>query len=323
MRIRRIPFLATFFWATTAGFPGASPPASADTISLAASTATPSVIAGGSAQIAGTVSTPNNAGNVSFSLQYQDPNQTATYQTLSFGPNTSATFNNTFNSTGLAPGQYSPQYSLYAPGTTNPNQTAMASVNVLAHAMPYLYVNGVEQALNTNLVEAPSVSPEQAAATGGESFAAAAPAMLGDPNTPTAGLDLDSITSVGSPQITTDLKTFTDLPPDYNPATDTADEDLFHIYLDRTQPGTFSKTFYFTFSDEQDLPGADALGSISGSVTYTFTVTPVPEPSSFALAAVATFLFGTIFIVRKGETARSREKEEPPDHASFLLPIPV
>ncbi len=83
---------------------------------------------------------------------------------------------------------------------------------------------------------------------------------------------LNWITSSGDSQITSNFATFADSAPladgDENPA----DGDPFTVQCDTTDAGTFSKTFWLGFSDEQDLPGADAPGSYVAELLYTFNV---------------------------------------------------
>jgi hypothetical protein len=82
---------------------------------------------------------------------------------------------------------------------------------------------------------------------------------------------------VGSAYITADLAPFTDLPPDYDltdpPATNVSHPFHLLVSLD-APPGVYTNTFHFGFSDEQDLPGADAPGSIQGALTVVVTVSP-------------------------------------------------
>lgn len=100
--------------------------------------------------------------------------------------------------------------------------------------------------------------------------------IVNDPPWPTAGLDLDSFYGVGASQITTDLTLFSNLAANDDPTYG----HLFNVIVDISQPGTFSKTFYRTFSD-QDIPGAT---SVVGSFTVVATV--VPEPATLALRAL-------------------------------------
>jgi hypothetical protein len=200
--------------------------------------------------------------------------------------------------------------SLFTPGTasvtvsatdtdTNSVLTQGWQFTVLRHATPevYSYVQKKYVAVEPPPAE-PSVDPLAFGATGGgESFAAIdfPPPVLGNdpPGVPTAGMALNWITSSGDSQITSNFATFANLAPlsdgDENPA----DGDPFTVQYDTTHPGTFSRTFWLGFSDEQDLPGADSPGSYVAELLYTATVAPdgsstyevdlVPEPSTLAL----------------------------------------
>jgi hypothetical protein len=127
--------------------------------------------------------------------------------------------------------------------------------------------------------------------------ASANPQMLGDPpDVPTAELDLDSISSAGSPYITTTLTTFTDMPPE-----DLADDEPFQINADVPGPGDYSSTFTLHYSDEQDLPGTDIPGAqvayftVDADVnpdTTTFTI-EAPEPANALLVATVAVI-GTL-----------------------------
>jgi hypothetical protein len=205
------------------------------------------------------------------------------------------------NSALVVPGTV--PYSLTATNTTSGGYvTQSGTITVLTHASPIFYIGGNAVPLSPvkinppDLTVPPSVSTEQASATGGNSFAAAAPAMLGDPlpDEPADEMDLDSITAIGDPQISITLGDFTDLPPDDPSA---APSDM--IDVDGSVDGTFFTQFELNYSDEQDLPGADAPGSehayfgvqadVSGSgpdesvELYVET----PEPASIGLIALA------------------------------------
>jgi hypothetical protein len=119
--------------------------------------------------------------------------------------------------------------------------------------------------------------------------------MIGDPppGVPTAELDLDSVITSGSPDIVSTLQPFTDLPSDDDPA----EGDPFQIDAFVPALGDYSTTFTLHYSDEQDLPGADAPGSETASFTvsvdataaeFDWTVSAVPEPASIGLIALAT-----------------------------------
>ncbi len=135
---------------------------------------------------------------------------------------------------------------------------------------------------------------------GGESFAAGAPGVINDPVAPTAGLDLDSITAIGDPQITLSLAPFTDLAADDDPAFG----DPFQILVDGSVPGVYFTDFELNYSDEQDLPGADATGSEHAYFAVQVTVTSggvtgmvvVPEPGSGGLLALGLL---SVFLVAR------------------------
>lgn len=137
-----------------------------------------------------------------------------------------------------------------------------------------------------------------AEASGGTEAASGAydPTMLGDPppDVPTAELDLDAISSFGSPEITVTLVPFTGLPSNDDPAQGLP----FQINFQVPSFGDYSATFLLYYSDEQDLPGADLPGSELASFNVNIDVTPtaaywtittdtVPEPSGMALTALA------------------------------------
>jgi hypothetical protein len=170
---------------------------------------------------------------------------------------------------------------------------------VLAHAAPALYLNGQIVPLSSkNVVRFAVPVFGEAPPTGTEAASGAfAPQMLGDPpGEPTAELDLDSISSTGSPYIMTTLTPFTDLPSNDNPAQGLP----FQVSV-LAPIGDYSTTFLLHYSDEQDLPGADLPGSELASfnvnvdvtsTTFYWTVTTdaVPEPRTAALIALGLFL---------------------------------
>jgi len=208
-----------------------------------------------------------------------------------------------YPTTGMPLGPNTLTATVSAPGALIPSRSVTGVVNVVAHAVPAFYLNG-----NTayrlseapipaqEVAEAPSISPETSAAPGfGDTVAAAVPNVIGDPAEPTAGLDIDSVTAIGDPEITTNIAPITDLPPE-----DPADSPSWQVYVDTTNPGSFYTEFELNYSDEQDLPGADAPGSEHAYFGVEAQVTPgsngqadvsvefvvVPEPTSAALLSV-------------------------------------
>ena len=182
----------------------------------------------------------------------------------------------------------------------NATITQNGEVQVLEHAQPSFYINNTVVNMSKVPEEPPAAEPTAdplafSATGGGESAAFAAPSVIGDPlpNTPAGELDLDSITVSGDPQISITLQPFTDLPPD-NPA----DSPNWSVNVDTTKAGFFNTLFELNYSDEQDLPGADAPGSehayfelsaevpTDNSDTATVYIV-VPEPSSLFLSSPA------------------------------------
>jgi hypothetical protein len=218
-------------------------------------------------------------------------------------PNTDLTNDFPLDTTALPPAAYRVSATLQdtTPGSTAPAITVNSQFTVDAHAAPEIDLEN--EMLPLTDCDAPPVQFEtqeidpnslaQAPPSGTDAAATFAPQMIGDPppNIPTADLDLDSITSTGSPFITTTLQPFIDLLSDDNPA-----EGLpFQVYAFVPSLGDYSTTFTLHYSDEQDLPGANAPGSQTASFTVAvdmtpttadWTVTVVPEPSSFGLLTI-------------------------------------
>ena len=169
------------------------------------------------------------------------------------------------------------------------------NVTVLSHGK-FGYVNGTGQIVplstttvsDQDLAAQPQLTPESPGGTGGgETHAYAAPNVVGDPASFGAELDLDSVTAIGDPEISVTLTNYLDIPDDENPAHGLS----FQILVDGSVTGTYFTVFELNYSDEQDLPGADAPGSehqyfgvyadvTSTNVTAFFVV---PEPSTFHL----------------------------------------
>ncbi len=194
-----------------------------------------------------------------------------------------------FDSGQVSPGSQTVSVTATDTGTGG-SLTQSGSVLVLAHADPAFNIGGNVIQLSSRPVAAqePSVDPLAFGATGGgETFAAGAPNVINDPVAPTAGLDLDSITAIGDSQITLSLTPFTDLAANDDPAYG----DAFQIMVDGSVPGVYFTDFELNYSDEQDLPGADATGSEHAYFGVQVTVTSggvtgvvvVPEPGSGCL----------------------------------------
>jgi hypothetical protein len=164
---------------------------------------------------------------------------------------------------------------------------------VLAHANPALVINGqIVYLTSQNVVKFTNNSFAESTPSGTEAAGSFNPQMLGDPpGEPTAELDLDSITTSGSPYITTNLQPFTDLPSDDDPA----EAKPFEIDIAVPTLGDYATTFTLHYSDEDDLPGAAAPGSEElsfnveanvSSSTIDWTITTVPEPASGVLTGM-------------------------------------
>jgi hypothetical protein len=197
-----------------------------------------------------------------------------------------------FNSGAVDPGSHTVSVTATDTGT-GATLTQSGSVLVLAHGVPAFNIGGNVIQLSSRPVAArePPIDMLAFGATGGgESFAAGAPNVINDPIAPTAGLDLDSITAFGDSQITLSLTPFTDLAANDDPAYGRA----FQIQVDGSVPGTYFTDFELNYSDEQDLPGADAVGSEHAYFAVQVTVTPdgvtgmvmVPEPGTCSLLAL-------------------------------------
>lgn len=176
--------------------------------------------------------------------------------------------------------------------TTGDSLTQSGTVTVLAHAAPALLLQGQIVYLTSKAtVSFVTDAFSQVAPSGTELPGGFNPGMLGDPpGLPTAELNLDSITTSGSPFITTTLSPFIELPANDNPA------EALPFEIDVVTPnfGDYTTTFFLHYSDEQDLPGAAPPESELLSFTVEanldaqhihWTVTTVPEPSSGQLLA--------------------------------------
>jgi hypothetical protein len=209
----------------------------------------------------------------------------ASYVTLPFGLKTLS----------VSPGTVPVQVTL-TNRVTDQSLNQTGQVTVLAHAAPGLYFQGkiVPLVGKPAVIEVPPAADAfcQAPPAGTEGTGGGfAPQMLGDPpGEPTAELDLDSISSFGSPFITTTLTPFTDLPSNDNPAQSIP----FRVNFCVPRAGDYNTTFLLHYSDQQGLPGADPPGSELASFnvnvdvtskTYTAIITTdaVPEPGTAAL----------------------------------------
>jgi len=178
---------------------------------------------------------------------------------------------------------------------TGASLTLNQDVTVLSHG-EFGWLNGTGQIVplpstpvsDQDLAAPPHITPESVGATGGgETYASKSIDVVGDPASFGAGLDLDSVTASGDPEISVTLTNYTDLPDDENPAHAMS----FQILIDGSVTGTYFTVFELHYSDEQDLPGADAPGSehqyfgvyadvMSTNVTAFFVI---PEPSPIRL----------------------------------------
>jgi len=172
---------------------------------------------------------------------------------------------------------------------TGNSVTQGGSFTVLDHATPGILLAGQLVALSSKTVV--SFDTDEGPG-GGDIGHADGTGMQG--RSPTAELDLDSITFSGSPEITSTLTPFTDLPSDSDPS----EGDPFTMNIN-APPGEYNTTFYWHYSDEQDLPGADAPGSQVGEFNVDIVVgedsahwtvtTDVPEPNTLTLLAIGIF----------------------------------
>jgi hypothetical protein len=176
---------------------------------------------------------------------------------------------------------------------TNYSVSQGLPITVLARARPAFYMSGQSNTLSSTPIDtgiqAPNLPPQSFGGTGGgESASFASPVTLGDPdpNTPTDDMDIDSLSASGDPEITDNLPSDDNIPPD-----DPADGDPSMITIDTSTPGLYNTLFEVNYSDEQDLPGADAPGSEHAYFLVTALVTDteweawitLPEPTSASL----------------------------------------
>jgi hypothetical protein len=148
--------------------------------------------------------------------------------------------------------------------------------------------------------QVPNLDPSSFGGTGGgESASFASPGMLGDPPNFGAPLDLDSITAIGSPDISVTLTNYDDIPDN-----DSVSNALpFQINVSTPGTGTYYTVFELNYSDEQDIPGADAPGSehdyfgveVDMTATNAIAYIVLPEPSTFSLIPIGA-LFLLLFL---------------------------
>jgi hypothetical protein len=197
--------------------------------------------------------------------------------------------------------------------STGGSSTQSGQFTVLAHAKPALFVQGQIIPLSTPAVISFTANVF-AEASGGTEAASGAynPTMLGDPppGVPTADLDLDAVSSFGSPYITTTLAPFTDLLSNDDPSQGLP----FQISFQVPSLGDYSTTFLLHYSDAQDLPGADLPDSelasfnvnldVTATTAYwTITTDTVPEPNALALTAL-----GICTLIHFARSARAQNK---------------
>ena len=285
-----------------AGPTGARAGNPAAAIGLTASAAHPAVInnVGGKTTIDAAVknTAPDGSVDLDYNIQFALPYGTSPPAPDSLSPGTMQEWTYEFDAT-LLPQPIQDQFyptvvSVTAPGASNNPQSKTVMVEVKNPATPMFVINMA--GVGPVPVEEPRFAPEQFAATGGgETFAAAAPNVIGDPPFD-AALDFDNLLDdVGSPEITArNVDLFKNLPPlQEGEDLATAGRKPFDVYVDFSHTGTFTKTFYLLFSDE-DLPGARPPESIVRTLTYTFIV--VPEPASVVLIALGVCVFGATTI---------------------------
>jgi hypothetical protein len=299
---------ALYFVGTMSAWAQAPPAA----IGLSAGAEHPAVIVGGATHIQALVSNTAPAGSkdLNYTVQFQLP-----YGTLITNPNTlmpgqqrgwQQEFDTQLIPQPLELGPYVTTVVVSDPNASNSPQSRAVTVDVLGRARP-LFVIPTAAGMPPQLIEEPTISPEQFAATGGgESFAAAAPHIVGGSNSPTARLDFDTLgeAAMGAPQITArNVNFFSNMPP-LEDGQDPLAVGIspFDVYLDASRVGTFSKTFVLGFSDE-DIPGARPTGSVQVNLTYTFHV--VPEPVGAAMILLGTCMLAIRLRCHRSEWVKS------------------
>jgi PEP-CTERM motif-containing protein len=260
------------------GFVGAATPASAASIGVTGSTVDPVVVIGGSTYFNAEVTNTDASGgsDLNYEIQFYTPGGPVV-SNGTLAPGDSEIKQAFFDSSGVPFGETGYGVVVTDLADSNNLEGTQISVTVLDHAKAYL---SKEFGPLMPVAQEPSVDFLAFGATGGgETFATYAMSIVNDPLVPTAGLDLDSVYGVGDAQVWSNLGTFSNLA--YND--DPHFGHQFNIFVDVTQLGTFTKTFYLGFSD-QDLPGASEPDSVAGSFTVVAHV--VPEPASAGLVAL-------------------------------------
>ena len=267
-----------WFVSAVVGIVGAATPASAASIGLTGYAVDPVVITGGSTYFKAEVTNTgaSGEGDLNYDIEFYTPGGPVV-SSGTLAPGASEIQQALYDSTGQPLGGNGTGVIVTDPAATNSPVGIEISMTVLDHAQAYL---SKEYGPLMPVAQEPAVDFLAFGATGGgETFAAYAMSIVNDPSVPTAGLDLDSLSAVGDSQITSDLTTFSNLAFNDDPHFG----HQFNVFVDTTQLGTFSKTFYLGFSD-QDLPGATDPDSVPGSFTVVAHV--VPEPASAGLVAL-------------------------------------
>ena len=157
-------------------------------------------------------------------------------------------------------------------GANDGNDTVNVQLAVLDHANPSFLAAGDQ---NTLVLDFGSI--QQGSAVPGMNFNIF---NLESTALYTAGLDFDSFVSSGHTSIlTTDLAAFGSLSAGSN--------DGFLAMLDTSSIGSFSASYFLSFSDE-NLPGATSLTGMT--LTLLGSVVAVPEPSTVCLALIGLLL---------------------------------
>lgn len=263
--------------------------------------------------------------DLNYSIEYAYPNgstATLTNQTRVAGAGPGTPYVGSFDSAQKGLGTQKTKVTVTDPAATNSPFEALFNVNVLAHAEPWACVTVPGRP--AVVAQAPSVDPLAFGATGGgESFAARWAGFNDPPGVPTAKLDLDTLTENGDSQIRaafyspagtpqtmsefissfknlTEIHEATGMSQISDPALYQQYGRYFDIYVDTSKPGTYVKTWFLGFSDE-DIPGAAAPGTITRTFSITATVSAVPLPA-------AAWLFGSGLVGVLGSGLRYKSR---------------